>query len=1033
MSPPSWPWEEQEEDGEFSADDAPPYGGYQPDIFLGEKSGGSMWEIGDSAGNIWNGFINNIEFAPDIPFADYSPLPELDREEDLLVPVPDEEGVLYEIEAESAISDQVCGNAGRGSDDATGESPESASNSGALSVEKMVDFLVLDTAALNSLNTQKLSMGFEGVSAGTMFTRQTFPFSNLGPSGKSSITGKNARTISISFSVPLVQKDLTLVSYIYYDLESINQKYGTNFSNKKLIYGMSSEPLPSPVDPKRTVKVDSSTIITDIRVKDGAALMRLSNINTSLVPLLPNEPSSPIREFGSSLDADGNASFIFDLDMISALKQTSLGSIFSRNISPDTISEILQNTRILSMEVIRNRTDVQEDPVVIASSSQSKGRSLLSPITYKIRERMNDAGQTLGSISEMNMQRSSDIRTFSGMDYSLPQRGKYVYTVRVKISDSISSLLSAKLSSLKSSTKSAANFAMVVSGLNYSDDSRKSFSYKGSRSINKKYKNKNTPVEISLALYSEIAGDIFAADSPTAIIDIMYPYVNSITGNPQGVNSVVTAMKSLENKMSKLLDGNILTGQTNTGKGSYSYAGSMPSGIFEFERIFSNQELDSYTGDVAYTIITAAPNNFGVKVLSRDSYRNRIEEEISAYSDKKTIALPLNFDDDLDLSNAKISSLTNIDKNLPTYLTPSSVVAGTQTFDLSGANKWDEKAAISAAENIRAQKKGIGENENFSIEMLGELGITCEIFGQEKDKKGGIFEVDSQSGGNIFSPVDKFTSEDIEGVSSSYCGDSVQEAALEISSTLSPSLVNGLETKTVGTKLSLFDSLSEEFALGGLTLSEIQSLPSQLRCLFLSRSEDVKQNWLERSPESLDVVFNSIARVEYLSYTKDSNGGVMSEWKPLTQGVLSRSEIYSVRCRLKNYSNSKLGISQKDDLSATMLDKHFVIGGNNISKPNITIKNPTRNRMENKLSFQNKIIRNDLKTIVNRKNITGNSREAEKNKTSASTTPTSTTRARTTVSGMHRMPDGSLMADSEMPQASVASAPASTTSGMGGY
>jgi len=57
-------------------------------------------------------------------------------------------------------------------------------------------------------------------------------------------------------------------------------------------------------------------------------------------------------------------------------------------------------------------------------------------------------------------------------------------------------------------------------------------------------------------------------------------------------------------------------------------------------------------------------------------------------------------------------------------------------------------------------------------------------------------------------------------------------------------------------------------------------------------------------------------------------------------------------------------------------------------------------RMENKLSFQNKIIRNDLKSIRTRTNLVGNSGEAAKKKTSASTTSSPTTRTRTTVSGM---------------------------------
>ena len=82
--------------------------------------------------------------------------------------------------------------------------------------------------------------------------------------------------------------------------------------------------------------------------------------------------------------------------MISALKQTSFGSILTRDISPSVKSQILLNAKILSMKVIRNRVDAEEKPVVIATSSQKGNRSLLKPYKQKIRDRENRVDASTG-------------------------------------------------------------------------------------------------------------------------------------------------------------------------------------------------------------------------------------------------------------------------------------------------------------------------------------------------------------------------------------------------------------------------------------------------------------------------------------------------------------------------------------------------------------------------------------------------------------------------------------------------------------
>jgi hypothetical protein len=874
------------------------------------------------------------------------------------------------------------------------------------------------------------------------FVKETIPFlGNAGTISKQPSSGETTKTFSMSFSIPSAVKSAYAISYNYLDLEETNQRLGTNFSKKKRIIGGSLTPIISSgkVIRKTTIRQSSGEIkrISDIRIKDYSSLKSLA-IDTSLIPLSTEETLSPIKEFSATTDASGNVSFIFDLDMISALKQTSFGSIFTRDIAPSVKSQILLNANILSMEVIRSRVGVKEDPVVVATSSQRGNRSLLKPHKQKIRDRENmvDAS-TVGTVFEMNMQGASDIRTFSGTDHSLPSEGKYSYAVKISMSDAIAIYLTTKLIELKAASKDATDWSEEVSGQNYSNSSRSSFSYAGSRAIRKKYKNKNTPIENALSVYSEIAGDVFAATTSTNIIDMAYPMINSVTGSPKGTNFVATMIQSLENNMTNLLGDQISTSQSSTKAGRQPSGASPKATPPEFEKTFdaAGQVIDASQSRTGYVFISSPPSNSGVSVMSKRDYESRLADEVSAYSDGETVSKPPELVDNANLSDAKISSLVDISKTLPTYLTPSSVITPDAVFDLASTNKWDKEISQSAVESLRRYKSGNLTAEGFSLQLLGALGITCEIFGRKRKKRssGGTFAVDSDDQGAIFSKTDDFTSKNIEESSVKCVDKSETESTNYIADALSPILTTASAPSVTGLDMSLFDNTSDEGILKNLNLKTIRSLPLQIKCLFLSNSPDTKQNWLELNIESLDISFNSIGRVEALSYDKDSNGNAISEWKPLTKLKLDQTTDNSIRCRIKNYSNFDLGIGQSDDLAAPIMNGQFVIGGKNISKPRDISTNSTPQKMRDKMAGQNEIVRNKLV------NLGASSGEAKKKKTSASTTPSSITRARTTATapripaGMHQMPDGSLMADSEMPQASVVSGPSSTVSGMGGY
>ena len=112
-----------------------------------------------------------------------------------------------------------------------------------------------------------------------------------------------------------------------------------------------------------------------------------------------------------------------------------------------------------------------------------------------------------------------------------------------------------------------------------------------------------------------------------------------------------------------------------------------------------------------------------------------------------------------------------------------------------------------------------------------------------------------------------------------------------------------------------------------------------------------------------DVVYNSIARVEVLSYTRDSNGNnSITEWSILSPAHIRLADEQSLRCRLVNYSKPSLGIEQKEDMRAPILDSQFIISSPRNAARRIK-KKSTPTHTSQAIEKLNGIIRNDMKNI----------------------------------------------------------------------
>ena len=779
---------------------------------------------------------------------------------------------------------------------------------------------------------------------------------------------------SISFSVPPEKSSYVCVhAFRCTDLQALNRRIGTNYKGLVRVISHSSEVLVS------------AGSVNSGKVRDFSSIEALANIDASLVPMSTTslEPLNPIKEFSVSINAepdtetgDKTSSFIFDLDIENVLARSPLGSIFSRPLSSGVKGEILSKAQILSMEMFRKRIDIEngEEKLILYSSQKNTGSPLKQTVSSN-RERNNAGGTILGSISEVGTQSSMNLRTFTGKDLTLPSsdsHGEYEYKIKLRVKDGIVSYLREKLSILESSVGSTRSWSNDISF---------------GRTVN------NSKIFAAIANYSEIAGEVFGVASSKKIVDTIFPMIGSSTGDLATIESVISAMESLVNKMNNLLGAHIPPRQGNTGKGKTAGYGKGAKGIIEIEKTFSNQTLKVSDSDAGYVFIESKNTNFGVNTVTRTGLQGRFDRELDAFSDSKSPSVPSDIAEAGILSDTKLSALTDLSSTSTSYLTPSSVVVDGKSIDVSSATaKWDPEQSSGVVGTIRDRKQTMAT----SLKSLSAFGITCEVFGAKQRKKdaSGTFAVDSANDmQKIFEETDGFTSKNIEPDLNSRTEEKETEDTTDITSAISPSILGVPSINDQpGMQLSSFDPSSTDSLVKDLGLGEIQNLPLQIKSLVLSRSPNTKKNWLDDHDSShvTDLGFN-IAQIEVLSY----NDGKTPQWKTLTPSMFNRAKNRTLRCRIKNYSNSNLGIGlEKEELKLPIFGNQFLIKGDSGTGVSLRRKkNTTPARMENYLS-----------SLSKERYLPENIPE-----------------------GMHQMPDGSLMADSEMPPAPVAPSPVSPT------
>tara|TARA_R110000824_G_scaffold54457_1_gene150236 strand:- start:6860 stop:9268 length:2409 start_codon:yes stop_codon:yes gene_type:complete len=721
----------------------------------------------------------------------------------------------------------------------------------------------------------------------------------------------------------------------------------------------------------------SKKSVINTKLRDFGAAGKLKRTSINLYPSSAGQLPGTFLEFNVARDVSGTARYAFDIDMEQVLKQSSYGSFLNNNLDPSVKEAVISLTKIVNIEVTRRRVDVEIDDEVIASSRQTGYKTPISEDVKKIRDRKQLDYKNMGSIKEISMGYGYQVRTFTGTDLSVPLDGIYEYGVKMEVEDGIVGFLNQKLRELSTASTGIKGWLEYSSAPKYLDSSGQRFTKSYRNKVKRDYGSTLTPVENAVATYAEILSCVSAPTKGTKVVNTLYPLVNTCGGNMKGVSLAGELIDDLEARIRDSMGSSVHGNSTSTKKNSNSVKSREKTDFNKLtvEKFFSNQTLDvSYQENIGYDFMNISNSGqAGLKVISSDGVRSRTERELNKFSKKSVVSVSEEVES-LVGDPQKSSALSNLTLSQETFLTPEIVYAGeftinTQGDDISRQNteQYDEAASQLKSTNLNKNNPLYTDSINSLQELLGSSGIS--ILSESENYSGlseddGTFFVDDAG---IFEETEGFVSKNMEEEAVTEYDD-YSKGTEELTSVLAFGLLPASE-EDPALPAERYDLAEPENIISSLSVDEVGNMPLQIKSIVLSSESGPKKDWLGGEDslnsskfESLYAFnYNTIAQVEVLSYRDLKSGAKEAVWSPLLSSNLRRAEKNPLRCRLRRYSNSKIGVTIDQTLSAPIYDSFFITAGPKVKllkNRKSNSKTTVSKKMKGYISSQNEVFRN---------------------------------------------------------------------------
>ena len=630
----------------------------------------------------------------------------------------------------------------------------------------------------------------------------------------------------------------------------------------------------------------------------------------------------------------------------------------------------------------------------------------------------------IGSIREVDLgfTKNLGIRSFAVSDFDMAKKtdGEFNYTVELDITDGTQKFVEEELRKLMQARNLLIEYLGIASVEGHMDMSSGKFSQMFINKMRSTYdipreeevlgasrKERlqvarrslaNLPWNRSIAAYTDVLGNLtdFSLNDSVKLSEILYSFVNPLTGNPEGIRTALLLMENLESKItSRLGKKSLSTAEMDFKTRTAAYKGKMPKDIFSYKKTFRKLHDSNILNNVGYNFLGAPGKhkNAGHRAVTTEKMKERFGKEHSkyfggpadevlgrnyySYLSPAGIELGLSYRLRLlDRGNSLWSSkqynsftanrlaMNPRSDSSPKKLNKSS--PREQDYDLSppldyGSDYRPEDAGVSR------ETYGIA---NANIGILGKAGIsimTPSTF--EKERKAGLLLDGDDEDQDLVDPkeilgentkfaTDALAKEEIDmlPVDDEQKTDLVEVGSIFISAlTTSRDSLIGRNEKQSAFQIGAFveDRLNKRKNPEEAKQRFFGRMPNQVRSIFMSEENGTLVNWLRvggisgkdllRSPSYAGMLylnFQHINRIEVLiGFTKDRRGEAQVShpiYRVLNEGRFGSIEEKGrpLLCRMTSYENKLLRFKKSRKLAMPEYDSSFFIVPKNSNRVN---------------------------------------------------------------------------------------------------
>ena len=628
-----------------------------------------------------------------------------------------------------------------------------------------------------------------------------------------------------------------------------------------------------------------------------------------------------------SLDKDGYLKFIFMWDKIRFLQEMSLfGNILRNGSMEETRRKIIEDSRISNIKISRRRVkrsingfsnfnSNQKNEVVISSSDDDSGDLL------KNRKTNLNTGKIQSEISSMdNIKNSKDYIAFAINDYAprTIKYGTYQYFIDVEVQDGMLRYLLDSLSELRGINKTFLEYQSTFFSPN-PDTKTKTLEGVG----------KILEILFTLGKFSAPEKGRIEREL-SSLMRFIDGFETLISFNDEFMNKISYALSKRGVSSTK---GKDATYRKNVSKLFFLQDHQKFSEIIDFSDLL--RQKDEY-------LDIEAPDTVGIATFSENSIKDRFMEEFEKNINFKGDYDGINFSDlnekltEDNLNVTQNAEIFDLKSNFFSYLSPASVFVGgkdvknnsfnpndytpddNSSLDMMASELLSKGIKIMSPVSIGQNNRSRKEATRCSESIFGENDI---INNQKTYENQSELDTSANSERHYKSLSDSKTL--ATGIGRHYNNFNLKKEDYNLSS---PS--NFLKKKKSNENIELLNS-------------ELEDMPNQVRVLFGSNSELVKNRWnltendLFMNPQSAKMMqenYSNLIKVEVLSDFSDDASGSKNIKLPVfrklkIEDIVALKSGETLFCKTYILNDQTLGIGQRNisDNESIYYNKYFLI------------------------------------------------------------------------------------------------------------